>query len=114
MEHPQFAYTGASPEKGYVGFINIRKTDDGQSVIFSVRSEGEQPTSAQYAIPLDQAVTLLGGALQGLGGPPKHDYWRPGQADCPEEIKAGNGELHTLRCKRCGQDNPRSNICVPG
>lgn len=113
MEHPQFAYTGLSPEKGYVGFVNIRKADDGATVIFSVRSEGENPPQAQYAIPTDQAIKLLGGALVGLGGPMKHDYWRPGQPDCPKDIKAPNGELHTLRCKRCGQDSPRDQICVP-
>ena len=43
---------------------------------------------------------------------PKHDFWGAGEPDCPREIKAGNGELHTLRCKRCGQDNPRSEICL--
>ena len=43
--------------------------------------------------------------------PPRHRYWMPGEADCPREIKAGNGELHTLRCKVCEQDNPRDEIC---
>lgn len=41
----------------------------------------------------------------------KHDFWRAGEPDCPREIKAGNGELHTLRCKRCGLDSPRDAIC---
>ncbi len=39
----------------------------------------------------------------------KHVYWGAGEPDCPKEIKAANGELHTLRCKNC--DNPRSPIC---
>lgn len=43
--------------------------------------------------------------------PPKHDYWGAGEPDCPREIKAGNGELHTLRCKACGLDSPRDQIC---
>ena len=43
--------------------------------------------------------------------PPKHKFWVPGEPDCPREIKAGNGELHTLRCKVCGQDNPRDDFC---
>lgn len=43
----------------------------------------------------------------------KHLYWGAGEADCPREIKAGNGELHTMRCKVCGLDNPRSDICIP-
>jgi len=41
----------------------------------------------------------------------KHDYWRPGEPDCPKDIKAGNGELHTLRCKCCGLDDPRDDLC---
>jgi hypothetical protein len=43
--------------------------------------------------------------------PPKHDFWGAGEPDCPREIKARNGELHTLRCKVCGLDNPRDDIC---
>jgi hypothetical protein len=43
--------------------------------------------------------------------PPKHRFWGAGEKDCPREIKAGNGELHTLRCKACGLDNPRDEIC---
>jgi hypothetical protein len=46
-----------------------------------------------------------------LESPPRHDFWGAGEPDCPREIKAGNGELHTLRCKRCEQDNPRDEIC---
>lgn len=109
-EKPQFAYTGASPERGYVGYMNIQEVDEG--VKFTVRSEGEEPVSAAYVIPKDQAVAILSKALLGLGGPPRHKYWMAGEADCPREIKAGNGELHTLRCKRCGEDSPRSTICT--
>jgi hypothetical protein len=42
----------------------------------------------------------------------KHQYWGAGEKDCPREIKAGNGELHTLRCKSCGKDNPQSELCA--
>lgn len=42
----------------------------------------------------------------------KHMYWGAGEPDCPREIKCSNGELHTLRCKVCGQDSPRSPICT--
>ena len=38
----------------------------------------------------------------------KHVYWAAGEPDCPREIKAPNGELHTLRCKVCGLDSPKS------
>lgn len=47
-----------------------------------------------------------------LANPPKHKFWGTGEPDCPSEIKAGNGELHTLRCKVCGLDNPRNAICI--
>ena len=44
--------------------------------------------------------------------PPKHDYWGAGELDCPPEIKASNGELHSLQCKVCGETNPKSQICI--
>jgi hypothetical protein len=40
-----------------------------------------------------------------------HDWWGAGDPECPKDIKAGNGELHTMRCKRCGLDNPRDKAC---
>jgi hypothetical protein len=46
-----------------------------------------------------------------IENPPKHDFWGAGEPDCPREIKAGNGELHTLRCKVCGVDSPRDDFC---
>ncbi len=46
-KYPEFAYTGKMPEKGYVGFVNIQKTDTG--VQFMVRSQGENPTLATFA-----------------------------------------------------------------
>lgn len=39
----------------------------------------------------------------------KHVYWAAGEPDCAKEIKAPNGEIHTLKCKNC--DNPRDLIC---
>lgn len=43
---------------------------------------------------------------------PRHDYWRAGEPDCPKDIKAANGELHTLRCRVCGEDDPRTMACA--
>lgn len=45
--------------------------------------------------------------------PPKHRYWRAGDPGCPRELKVGNGELHTLRCKVCGNEDARSAVCFP-
>lgn len=42
----------------------------------------------------------------------KHIYWGAGEPDCPREIKAANGELHTMRCKVCNLDNPHSQMCL--
>ncbi len=111
-EKTQFAYTGSTPDKGYVGYVNITEADDGERVRFLVRSEGEAPVTASYEVPKAEAIALLSKALVGVGGPLKHDFWRAGEPDCPREIKAGNGELHTLRCKRCGLDSPRGQICL--
>jgi len=37
-----------------------------------------------------------------------HKFWGASEADCPKDIKASNGELHTLRCKVCGKDNDKN------
>lgn len=58
---------------------------------------------------IDGIVSAI--ATEALASPPKHKYWGAGERDCPREIKAGNGELHTLRCKVCGIDDPRDEIC---
>lgn len=64
IEKPQFAYTGASPEKGYVGYVNIQEVEDG--VRFTVRSEGAEPVTASYVIPAGEAMKLFNGALYAL------------------------------------------------
>ncbi len=46
-----------------------------------------------------------------LENPPRHVYWGAGEPDCPRDIKAPNGELHTLKCKVCGLENPRDSAC---
>lgn len=46
-----------------------------------------------------------------IANPPKHHFWRPGEPDCPKDIKGANGELHTMRCRSCGLDDPREDIC---
>jgi hypothetical protein len=46
-----------------------------------------------------------------ITSPPKHKFWGAGEKDCPREIKAPNGELHTLKCKVCGVENPVDNVC---
>jgi hypothetical protein len=42
---------------------------------------------------------------------PKHQYWGAGEPDCPSDIKASNGELWKLRCKVCGNEDSRDEMC---
>lgn len=45
--------------------------------------------------------------------PMRHHFWGAGEPDCPPELKAPNGELHTIRCKACGDGWRRSNnVCM--
>lgn len=50
--------------------------------------------------------------VTGRGGP--HKYWGAGDPECPKDIKAPNGELHTLKCKNCGLEDPRTPVCFGG
>jgi hypothetical protein len=52
---------------------------------------------------LKAAIAILSSAQECVYAP--HKFWGAGEADCPADIKASNGELHTLRCKVCGKDN---------
>lgn len=58
------------------------------------------------------ALEIAGMVDRALRNPPKHVYWMPGEPDCPRDIKAPNGELHTLRRKQCGLDDPRDQVCA--
>lgn len=44
---------------------------------------------------------------------PRHRFWGAGEPDCPADLKAPNGELHTMRCKVCGDDWRKSrDVCL--
>jgi hypothetical protein len=51
------------------------------------------------------------GPAQAPVKPPKHRFWGAGEPDCPANIKAPNGELHSRRCKVCGETNPPDQFC---
>lgn len=43
----------------------------------------------------------------------RHQFWAVGDAQCPPELRAPNGELHTTRCKACGDGWRRTgNLCL--
>lgn len=75
----------------------------------NVRGGSPQPvySAKQMREYADAALRSQGQAVDA-----KHEYFYAGQPDCPADVKAPNGELHTLRCRRCGQDNPRG-TCAP-
>ncbi len=58
------------------------------------------------------ALALIAKTMRAALDAPRHKFWGAGEVDCPRDIKAGNGELHTLRCKVCGQNNPRDDRCL--
>lgn len=64
MTDPQFAYTGASPEQGLVGYVNLTVTAEG--VRFIVRSEGLQSVTAMHVVPRKDAIRVLSDALAAL------------------------------------------------
>ena len=66
---------------------------------------------ALIAKTIEAAIDQRNTAQAMLENPPKHDFWGAGEPDCPRDIKAGNGELHTLLCKKCGLSNPSAGIC---
>ena len=44
---------------------------------------------------------------------PRHQFWGAGEPNCPPELKAPNGELHTMRCKVCGDGwRKSSTVCL--
>ena len=58
------------------------------------------------------ALKLLDKVLRDALNPKKHNYWSAGEPDCPKDIKASNGEIHTLRCKACGNEDLTSHQCI--
>lgn len=101
------AYT--TPGASLPAYINARV--EGDEIVVRVRSEGAQNAS-EIRLSAEDWRGWLGQASHIGGGPRVHRYWGANEADCPQEIKAGNGELHTLRCKVCGEDNPRTAACA--
>jgi hypothetical protein len=44
---------------------------------------------------------------------PRHDFWGAGEPDCPKDLKGSNGELHTMRCKVCGDGwRESTDVCM--
>jgi hypothetical protein len=93
---------GLQTDREYL-VARIRKADDEEAALLSesIRNRLSQIEEAAYRL---NARTFI-------DNPPRHQFWGAGEPDCPRDIKAPNGELHTLRCKVCGQDDPRDDVC---
>lgn len=88
---------------------DLYETDDCETeFIYKVTQAIEQYAAEQTAELRKQVKRLE----EALANPPRHRYWGAGEPDCPKEIKAGNGELHTLMCKVCGEKYPTSEVCL--
>ena len=82
--------------------------------------EVQRPLDAQMArlnrrvIDLTAELDALRLKLPGAGAPlPRHKFWGAGEPDCPADLKAPNGELHTMRCKVCGAGWRKSvDVCL--
>lgn len=90
--------------------VAAQPASDGESAFDRIKAD---PTLARARAKLsaDEIVKIIR-HVKAAYAPRKHVFWGAGEPDCPREIKASNGELHTLRCKACGLDNPRDEYCA--
>lgn len=70
------------------------------------------PTDVPMPEPRCDAGALMEAGLRAIAKRFCHIYWGAGEPGCPEDIKAPNGELFKLRCKKCGEDNPKLKWCA--
>lgn len=67
---------------------------------------------SKQAANIDHVIGQNAELKKRLLNPVKHQYWHAGDKDRPPELKTARGELHTLRCKVCGNEDARK-ICQP-
>jgi hypothetical protein len=74
--------------------------------LYRLRAENEalRDSNAAKADRIDRLGETVERLMAAIKNPPKHKWWGAGEPDCPKDIKASNGELHTLRCKVCETD----------
>lgn len=106
-----------TPEPEHVRFAKsaMKKFDKIFGALAEIeREEAALDSATNIAALRDEieSLRLQNSALVALlENPPFHKFWLASEPDCPKEIKTANGQLHTLRCKVCGHDHPRSPIC---
>ena len=92
----------------------MSKTDKAREALSRIMAD-DRLARARLKLSAHELQLMIGhcrAAMATAQARAEHDYWMPGDPDCPREIKAPNGELHTLRCKVCGVDNPRGDGCL--
>lgn len=70
------------------------------------------PADVPMPEPRRDAGALMEEGLRVIAQQLCHIYWGAGEPGCPEDIKAPNGEIFKLRCKKCGEDNPKLKWCA--
>lgn len=90
------AYTGPTPDTGYVGYLNVSRSDE--CVTVTVRPESDDGSgTACVTIPVEAAKTSFAEALAGLEGVPltdaqiKHMVSRFLAWTLPENFNPDNG-----------------------
>ena len=97
---------------GYV--MDAEQCRQGQFDDLEPAKEFQREIARQRRATLTAIEEMMDEFVTAAINPASHNYWGAGEAECPSDIKAGNGELHTLRCKVCGRDNPEDNRCFEG
>lgn len=67
-----------------------------------------KPLMTENETILQQQVDHLRDILR---NPPTHLYWSMSEANYPEDLTSKTGKLPSLRCKICGETDPRVNVC---
>jgi hypothetical protein len=69
-------------------------------------------SNAAKADRIDRLGETVERLIAAIKSPQRHKWWGAGEPGCPADLKAPNGELHTLRCKLCGAGSSTS-FCLP-
>lgn len=96
------------------GYTNEGDPEIGNA-LFDCEACGGSGCVPAGAVPTLPAVAVAAAVPQPQvpGELPRHQFWGAGEPDCPPELKAPNGELHTTRCKVCGDGWRKShNVCL--
>lgn len=94
------------------GYTNEGDPEIGNALFDCTTCNGSGCVPAS-TVPTVPAVAVAPAVPPAHGELPRHQFWGAGESDCPADLKAPNGELHTTRCKVCGDGWRKSiNVCL--